>query len=1048
MAIQDDWTIDYTLKKIYHSSGTTVYTVNQLYSWLQNTFDELIQMDDPVPMSAQTPTEYTFINGWWLDIGHSGGSHYSHRYLKTGAIATDGYDATSYSDGIRLLKLKSSGYVSCVSGDIGREVGYSGGSPDDTGTLIGYENTLRYWWVRVDDTGDTFANTSTALDLDNGTGTGEGTIEDVDGSLTGEELYANIYTLGTITSDPYAQVYVYQAEEPVSEWSSLSNWDRGHIDVMLQVKEMGIEIDEAEIIVFNRQGGDLYDNFDIDLTAGGRNAVPLASSTDLDNETPDYYLLYDGETGGGFAIGDIVVGNSGAAQAEITSLTDWGTSGVLGLIGLSGTFADDEDIYVSGTKRGDANGTIGDIWFTYSENTGTVSVDDILRDSGDTTRRKVTGIQDDGATGKMTAKIDTTDTSNISKYYLPIVTATTYNDGSGNSIDTTSGGTESVAAWSDIKIFFVNLDLDYDNEQNGGFSVGDYVTGATSGSHGYVLYVDDQGTSGTLTIGNADGAFQDNENLQTGGTTRGQANGTGEIINTLNKAFEQQSAYPYDVIVDMNYYDLAASYKHPVAEMYEYGKFVTRWDSSYPMYRVQRPNGKVYGYDYNGGSGSTFTDYTTEWSDSTSNDVIPLTDADEVEDAFYVGSPYPFNKVHFNLTTAGTGTYGVTWEYYNGATWSALNWQGGAGVAEDTTDAHEFSCATGWHYVYFDMPTNWDVGDAVGTIEQDYYWVRARLSSGSCTVDPLLGEGYVRYVYQPEDGEEYIIAYHGYAPKKAAPLGTFAGGVFFGAQGVWIENMHDDDVQAYQLIDSNGTTRDPPNKQALTVTTLEAGDRVTVFRITGNGGDIDKALYTSTHTDNVVLDNNFVVDGSIATDTPTVGVLRIVDVSEEREHRVRYASWASSTFTFNTEISSQTDLEGTPTRLYDDDGDFSSSEIEIGDLIYNSTDASWAHVSAIQTNYLDTTTLQGGSDNDWESGDYYALHVLPVNYTSNDTIYVPFIDEQATGTSVSVTVIYTANRDILTRVRKKGIIPFEIEGDFISTGYTVAAIRTTDAIVS
>ncbi|MEW6606079.1 MAG: hypothetical protein AB1414_01325 [bacterium] len=39
------------------------------------------------------------------------------------------------------------------------------------------------------------------------------------------------------------------------------------------------------------------------------------------------------------------------------------------------------------------------------------------------------------------------------------------------------------------------------------------------------------------------------------------------------------------------------------------------------------------------------------------------------------------------------------------------------------------------------------------------------------------------------DGEEYRKAYTGYTEKKGSPLGTFAGGKFFGAQGVWIEGM-------------------------------------------------------------------------------------------------------------------------------------------------------------------------------------------------------------------------------------------------------------------
>ena len=68
MAIQDDFTIDYVELKITytptfaHDRPATIYTVNQLYSFLQDTFDEPAQMDDPVPMSAQTPTQYTLIN--------------------------------------------------------------------------------------------------------------------------------------------------------------------------------------------------------------------------------------------------------------------------------------------------------------------------------------------------------------------------------------------------------------------------------------------------------------------------------------------------------------------------------------------------------------------------------------------------------------------------------------------------------------------------------------------------------------------------------------------------------------------------------------------------------------------------------------------------------------------------------------------------------------------------------------------------------------------------------------------------------------------------
>lgn len=69
-----DWQYDASIKKIKHNTGSTRITVNALYSETMNEFDEASQMDDTVPMSAQTPTEYTLINGWTFsadsDLGY------------------------------------------------------------------------------------------------------------------------------------------------------------------------------------------------------------------------------------------------------------------------------------------------------------------------------------------------------------------------------------------------------------------------------------------------------------------------------------------------------------------------------------------------------------------------------------------------------------------------------------------------------------------------------------------------------------------------------------------------------------------------------------------------------------------------------------------------------------------------------------------------------------------------------------------------------------------------------------------------------------------
>ena len=179
MAIADDFTLNYTAKTITHTAGTTIYTVNALYSWLMDVFDDAAQMDDDVPMSAQTPVEYSLINGWSIPDT-------SYPFLTTGAIK----DTTS------------------------------------------------------------------------------------------DALWTNIYTLGTIASG--SQVYIIQdgAELPLG-------WGTDHIDILVKVKAAGVLIDNGKLLLMVRDLGSSFDHFEIDCSAGGRNAVPLATATDLNNQTAE-----------------------------------------------------------------------------------------------------------------------------------------------------------------------------------------------------------------------------------------------------------------------------------------------------------------------------------------------------------------------------------------------------------------------------------------------------------------------------------------------------------------------------------------------------------------------------------------------------------------------------------------------------------------------------------------------------------------------------------------------------------------------------------------
>ena len=65
-------------------------------------------------------------------------------------------------------------------------------------------------------------------------------------------------------------------------------------------------------------------------------------------------------------------------------------------------------------------------------------------------------------------------------------------------------------------------------------------------------------------------------------------------------------------------------------------------------------------------------------------------------------------------------------------------------------------------------------------------------------------------------GEEYRSAKEtdGYTDKKQAPFGDFAGGTFFGARGIWVEDYA---VASFSLTDANGALQNPPNYQKVSV---------------------------------------------------------------------------------------------------------------------------------------------------------------------------------------------------------------------------------------
>ncbi len=295
MGISTEVDFDYVNRRIFrHGSATSaIESVNALYSHIQDTFDELTEMDDKVPMSAATPTSYKLDNGWYIEEEVV-------RHLDGGAIET-----TGYGDEIHSLVLDGT-YTSFVSGDIGLQVTDDAA---DIGELVDYDNTLQKIWVRIGSS--TVIAEDSVIAVNGGTGAGDAASD----STTGETLFSNPYTLGSLYST--LPLYIIQDSTEVTSY-----WADGHFDILIKTTESGVNIDSRKITVFGRKWGEACTHFNITLTSAGQNAVPLGTADDLNVDEGTYneasiQALADTDIGGDLGTGINIEFDSGGYAYDI-----------------------------------------------------------------------------------------------------------------------------------------------------------------------------------------------------------------------------------------------------------------------------------------------------------------------------------------------------------------------------------------------------------------------------------------------------------------------------------------------------------------------------------------------------------------------------------------------------------------------------------------------------------------------------------------------------------------------------------------------------------
>ncbi|MGW8181757.1 MAG: hypothetical protein ACWGQW_23755, partial [bacterium] len=238
-----------------------------------------------------------------------------------------------------------------------------------------------------------------------------------------------------------------------------------------------------------RHYGDSFDHFEIDLSSGGRNAVPLATAVDLNNYPPagngEIYLDVADTTG--FVVGNFAEGATSGAYGEIVEI-DAGND-YLYLGNVIGTFQTSETIHESTDPSDTANRT-GDS----TTNDGATAYFNVVAG--------YTGIKIYSVSGEI--DVDTTTGSEPALYET--ITGGTYSS-TAIVLGITVSGTWGSGGTATIQI----------GNASGGFADGE-----------------------TLTFGG-------------GGTAAvNDANGVDGTVVTVARNFQQQSSYNYNVICDLN----------------------------------------------------------------------------------------------------------------------------------------------------------------------------------------------------------------------------------------------------------------------------------------------------------------------------------------------------------------------------------------------------------------------------------------------------------------------------------------------------------------
>ena len=282
-------------------------TVNELYSALLDLFSIAGQndADDTTPMRAITPTVYQMgaldagdLEPWFMDDA-------SMQHLTGGSIQTIDWTRIQDSEAGIVKVAYTPATNQFIASDLGRTVTHD---DTDTGTLLYFADNVA--WIRPTDDTSTHNWDSGSGDFVATGGTGD--VTQTATAATGERLWSNIITIGTVESN--TRIYVAQSNVEIANF-----WGDGTVDRLYLVNDGFVSglIDNGFLTVYARQFSTTYDHFITDVSAGGRTSVPLSTGSDLNNLNGFRTVPVTG-AGDVFVVDEIVTGGTTDAKAVVT----------------------------------------------------------------------------------------------------------------------------------------------------------------------------------------------------------------------------------------------------------------------------------------------------------------------------------------------------------------------------------------------------------------------------------------------------------------------------------------------------------------------------------------------------------------------------------------------------------------------------------------------------------------------------------------------------------------------------------------------------------